>query len=321
MSPYELKIFACSASYELGEEIASILSTKLGQLEITRFADGEIQPCFTESIRGADVFIVQSTYSPAEHILELLLTIDAAKRASAHRVIAVIPYFGYGRQDRKDRPRVSIGAKLIANLLVTAGADRVVTMDLHAGAIQGFFDIPVDSLEASAVFLPYIQSLHLNPLVVVAPDAGAAKRARTYAKALNADLAIIDKSRLRANQVEEMRLIGDVKDAYVLIVDDIVDTAGTLCRAAELLKKEGAIGIYAAITHPILSGNAIEKIEKSPIQALITTNSIPLKKKSSKIQVLSIAPILANVLERIHKFKSVSSLFLVPQKNQEKINS
>jgi len=266
------------------------------------------------------VFIVQSTYSPAEHILELLLTIDAAKRASAHRVIAVIPYFGYGRQDRKDRPRVSIGAKLIANLLVTAGADRVVTMDLHAGAIQGFFDIPVDSLEASAVFLPYLQQLYLSPLVVVAPDVGAAKRARTYAKALNAEMAIIDKSRMRANEVEEMRLIGEVKGAYALIVDDIVDTAGTLCKAAELLKQEGAIGVYAAITHPILSGSALQRIEQSPIEKLITTNSIPLKQRSPKIHVLSIAPILAKVFQRIHEFQSVSSLFLVSQNPEENRN-
>ncbi|MFO0486518.1 MAG: ribose-phosphate pyrophosphokinase, partial [Sphingobacteriia bacterium] len=255
--------------------------------------------------------IIQSTLPPADNMMELLLMMDAAKRSSASAVTVVIPYFGYARQDRKDKPRVSIGAKLMANLLVSSGATRVVTMDLHAGQIQGFFDIPVDNLEATSVFIPYMEALALEDLTIASPDMGGVARARTYAKHLKAELVMVDKYRERANQVSSMRLIGDVKDRNVLIVDDIIDTAGTLTKSAEYIMEQGARSVRAAITHPILSGPAYERINASVIDELLVTNTLPLRQKSDKIKVLSIAPIFAEALKKIHHYESVSSLFLV----------
>ncbi len=310
MSSRKFQLFSGSASYHLAPKIAEHYPCKLGDVTINRFADGECQPVFNESLRGNDVFIVQSTNPPAENLMELLLMVDAARRASAHYITVAIPYFGYARQDRKDKPRVSIAAKLIANMITTAGVTRVVTMDLHAGQIQGFFDIPFDNLDASAVFIPYIQQQQLTDLVVVSPDMGGVARARMYAKHLKADLALVDKYRERANQVASMQIIGEVKDKNILIVDDIVDTAGTLCKAADHIMESGALSVRAAITHPLLSGNAIEKIEQSQITQLLVTDTLPLKKTSSKIQVLSIAPIFAQALSNIYNYESVSNLFL-----------
>ncbi len=310
MSNYELKIFAGSASSELAQKIAQAYGVELGKSTLIKFKDGEIQPRFLESIRGKNVYLVQSTYPPAEHIMELLLMIDAAKRASAHEVVAVIPYFGYARQDRKDDSRLPISAKVMADLITAVGATRVVTMDLHAGQIQGFFNIPVDNLHASAVFIPYFKSMNLENLVVVSPDLGGIKRARRYAEWLNAELALMYKHRERPNEVATMQLIGNVENKNVLLVDDIVDTAGTLCKAAEVLKSLGAQRIIAAITHPLLSENAVERIEQSPIEKLYVTDTIPLRKFSPKIEVLSIATIFAEALRKIHHYESVSSLFL-----------
>ncbi len=311
MPLYDARIFGGRASLYLATEIVKLLDVPLGKLEVSKFQDGEIEPAFGESIRGKDVFIVQSTFPPAENIWELLLIIDAAKRASAHSITVAMPYYGYARQDRKSRPRVSIGARVLADMISRAGATRLVTMDLHAGQIQGFFDIPVDNLAASAVFVPYIQSLKLDDLVIVSPDSGGAKRARNYARWLNGGLAIIEKFRTAPNEIASMNLIGDVKNKNVVIVDDIVDTAGTLCKAIRLLKEHGARRVYAAITHPLLSGNAIERIQESPLDKLIVTNTIPVKNISSnKLEIISIAPIFARAFEKIINLESVSSLFL-----------
>ena len=312
MPLYDACFFSGSASKELAQRIVQELGVELGKLDIHRFSDGEIEPEFKESVRGKDVFIIQSTYPPADHIWELLLIIDAAKRASAHSITVVTPYYGYARQDRKSKGRVSIGARVLADVLTRVGATRVITMDLHSGQIQGFYDIPVDNLSASIVFVPYLRELGLDNLVVVAPDSGGTKRARDYARWLRGGLAMIEKFRSAPNKIEDMQLIGDVKGKNVLIVDDIVDTAGTLCRAAELLKEKGALSIYAAITHPVLSGNALEKIEHSPIDRLFVTDTIPIRQKynTSKLQIISIAPIFARTFEQILNFKSVSSLFL-----------
>ena len=304
------RIFSGTASKQLAEEIANFYGYDLGDVVINRFSDGEIQPVFGESIRGQNLFIIQSTNSPAENLLELLLMVDAARRASAAHITVVIPYFGYARQDRKDKPRVSIGSKLIANLLTAAGVDRVVTMDLHAGQIQGFFDIPLDNLDATAVFIPYIQNLNLENITVAAPDMGGVARARIYAKHLKADMVVIDKHRERANQVTTMQIIGNVKGKNVILVDDLVDTAGTLCKAADQLMEEGALTVRAFVTHPVLSGKAYENISNSKLMELIVTNTIPLKQSHEKIKVLSIAPIFAKALRKIHNYESVSSLFL-----------
>jgi ribose-phosphate pyrophosphokinase len=304
-----LKLFSGSASRALAEKIAAVYGQPLGALNIQRFADGEILPKYEESIRGAHVCIIQSTQAPAENLLELLLLIDAARRASAAEITAVIPYYGYARQDRKEEGRVSIGAKLIATLLESAGASRVVTMDLHAGQIQGFFHIPLDNLEASVVHIPYIQSLHLEPLVIVSPDAGGASRARKYARYLHGELALVDKYRAQANAVHSMRLIGEVRGKHALIVDDLVDTAGTLVKAAELLKEEGALSIRACVTHALLSGPAYERLTNSPIEELIVTDTLPLRENHPKIRVLSVAPIFAQALRSIHQHESVSALF------------
>ncbi|MCL4105815.1 UNVERIFIED_CONTAM: hypothetical protein GTU68_012453 [Idotea baltica] len=306
----EIKIFSGTASRYLAEEIAGCFGKPLGDITITRFADGEIEPSYNESVRGDTLFLIQSTFGPAENLMELLLMIDAARRASARRIVVVMPYFGYARQDRKDKPRVSIGAKLVANLLTVAGADRIVTLDLHAGQIQGFFDIPLDHLYGTGIFLPYLESLQLDNLAVAAPDAGGAKRAREYATALTSDLILIDKFRERANQVASMKVIGEVQGKNVLIIDDLVDTAGTLSKAADLLVAEGAASVRAVVTHGVLSGPAYERIEASALTELITTNTIAQRKESSKIKVISVAPMMADAFDRIVNFESISSLFI-----------
>jgi ribose-phosphate pyrophosphokinase len=304
-----LKVFSGRANRPLAEKIAHELGEPLGSCDIKTFSDGEIWVKYSENIRGGDVFIVQSTHPPAENLLELLIMIDAAKRASAQKVAAVIPYFGYARQDRKDQPRVSITAKLIANLLVGAGADRVITMDLHAPQIQGFFDIPVDHLYSSAVLVNFFRKRKIPNLAVASPDVGAIKMARAYAKRLEADLILIDKRRPRQNVAEVMNIIGDADGKNILIVDDLVDTGGTLCNAVTALKASGAKDVYAACTHPVLSGIALERIERSGLERMLVTDSIPLRGVSSKIQVESVAKIFAEAIKRTFKHMSISSLF------------
>lgn len=310
MGHRKFQIFAGSASTPLSEKIAAYDGCGLGKYDLIRFKDGEMQPDFGESIRGNEIFLIQSTHAPADNLMELLLMVDGARRASAQNVTVVIPYFGYARQDRKDRPRVAIGAKLVANLIRAAGADRVVTMDLHAGQIQGFFDVPLDNLDASAVFIPYFERQEIENLTIASPDMGGVVRARKYAKHLKADLVLVDKHRERANQVKAMQIIGEVKDKNVLIVDDIVDTAGTLCMAAQHIMESGARSVRAAITHPVLSGDAVERIEASVLTELVVTDTILSQKTSEKVCVLSIAPIFAKALRKIYNFESVSSLFL-----------
>ena len=305
-----VKIFSCSASRDLAKKIADVYGTKLGDLKIEKFKDGEICPAFEESVRGCEVFLIQSTFPPADNLLELILTIDAAKRASAKHVTVVVPYFGYARQDRKDRPRVGIGAKVIANMIQSAGADRIMTLDLHAGQIQGFFDIPVDHLYASRVFVPYLRSLELENITFASPDVGGAKRARSYAGFFGANVVLCDKYRKRANEVASMQVIGDVTDANVIIVDDMCDTGGTLCKAAELLKEKGAKTVRAAITHPVLSGSAYENIENSVLEELIVTDSIPLKQESSKIKALSVDDMFGKAIRKLIDGESISSLFI-----------
>jgi len=301
-------IFSGSSNPELTEKIAQYLGLPTGEVDRKRFSDGEIWVKFRENIRGRDVFIVQPTQPPAENLLELLIMLDAAKRASAKRVTAVIPYFGYARQDRKDQPRVAITAKLIANLISDAGADRVITMDLHAAQIQGFFDIPLDHLYASPVFTNVLKDKVEN-LVVVSPDIGGTKLARSYARRLNANLVLIDKRRPKHNIAEVMNIIGSVKDKNVLIVDDLIDTAGTFVSAINALKEQGAKDIYGAVTHPLLSGPAIKRIEDSEIKALYVTDSIPLNNDSNKIEVRTASELLAEAIIRCHRNESVSSLF------------
>jgi len=304
-----LKIFAGRSSQYLGEQITKVLKTKLGKCSFQTFADKEIWMRYNENIRGGDVFIIQSTFSPAENLMELLIMIDSAKRSSASRINAVIPYFGYARQDRKDQPRVSITAKLVSNLIQTAGADRILTMDLHAPQIQGFFDIPVDHLYGSAVFLKYVRGLKLKNLAVASPDVGGIKMARAYAKRLKADLIVIDKRRTKPNKAEVMSIIGDVKDKNVLIIDDLIDTGGTFVNAVNALKSRGALNVYGACTHPVFSGDAVERIEKSPLKKLFVSDTIPLNKLSKKIEVKSVANIFAEAIFRINKNRSISSLF------------
>ena len=310
----ELKVFTGSAHPALGEAIAQNLSVPLGRAHLARFSDGEVWFQIHDNVRGADVFLVQPTCAPVnEHLMEMLLMLDAFKRASAARLTAVIPYYGYGRQDRKDKPRVPISAKLVADLLQTAGADRVLTMDLHAAQIQGFFDIPVDHLFAAAVIIEYVQQLKLPELVVVSPDAGGVERARAYAKRLDASLAIVDKRRDQPNVAEVHNVIGDVAGKTALVVDDMVDTAGTLTKVAEALKASGAREVLASCSHPVLSGHAIERIEKSSLATLITTDSIPLgpeKLKNGRIVVLGVAGLLSRAIKNIHEETSVTSLFV-----------
>ncbi len=307
----DIKIFSGTASIELSERIAEAFERSLGQMNRYKFSDGEIQVSYEESIRGQNVFIIQSTMPSADNLMELLLMIDAAKRASAHYIIAVVPYFGYARQDRKDQPRVAIGAKLVADMMATAGAHRVVTMDLHADQIQGFFDVPVDHLYASTIFLPYIQNLNLPTLAIAAPDMGASKRANAYAKHLKADLIICYKQRTKANAVDNITAIGEIDGKNVILIDDLVDTANTLCKAADMMIEKGAKSVRAMATHGLLSGNAFENIENSRITELIITDTIPSKKQSDKIKVLSVADLFAKVINSIHNYESISSNFII----------
>ncbi len=294
----------------LAQKIADSLGIEVGKSSVTMFNDGEFKPCFDESVRGDMVFIVQSTNPPAENLLELLLMVDAAKRASAYKVIAVIPYFGFARQDRKDRPRVSIGSKLAADLLGAAGVDRIITMDLHADQIQGFFNVPVDHLFGSAIFAPYIENLKLENLTISAPDMGGSKRANAYSRHLQSEMVLCYKLRKKPNVVEEMSIIGDVEDRNVVIIDDMVDTAGTLVLAAQKMKEKRARSIRAFATHPILSGNAIDRINDSPIEKLVVTDSLPLSRTSEKIKVLSIAEIFANTILAVNNNQSISTNFV-----------
>ena len=311
MAIHKIKFFAGRGSRYLAEKLVASYGTKLGESEVLNFSDGEFQPCYLESIRGCTVFIVQSTFPPTDNLMELLMMIDAAKRASAYQVIAVMPYFGWARQDRKDRPRVPIGAKLVANLLVAAGVDRIMTMDLHADQIQGFFDVPVDALYASGIFVPYIQSLNIEDLSIAAPDMGGAKRANTYAKYLHTPIIISHKERAKANVVGKMTAIGEVEGRNIIIVDDMIDTAGTICMAADMLMNKGAKSVRAAITHPVLSGKAYDKINASALEEVIVTDTIPLRESEDlhKFTVLSVADIFADVVERVHNYKEISSIF------------
>ncbi len=302
-------IYSGNASRVLAESIAKNYGIPLGKTTYTKFADGEFQVSFDETIRGKEVFIVQSTFPPVDNLFELLLMIDAAKRASAKHIYAVIPYFGFARQDRKDKPRVAIGSKLVADLLQAAGTTHVITMDLHADQLQGFFNIPVDHLFASSIFYDYIRDLNIPNLVVSSPDTGGTKRANVYAKAFSCDMAICYKQREKANQISDMVLIGDVKNKNVIIFDDIVDTAGSLIKAANLMKEKGALTIRAVCTHALLSNNAIEKIDESVIDQLIVTDTIPLRKTSDKIVVLSVAKIFSEVIKRNIQCESISSFF------------
>lgn len=307
----KVKLFAGSGTLDLAEKIAKSYGKELGDKTLARFSDGEIQPFYNESVRGSDVFLIQSTSTPSDNLLELLLMIDAARRASAHYITAVVPYYGYARQDRKDKPRVAIGAKMIANLITAAGAHRIMTMDLHAAQIQGFFDIPVDHLDASVIFVPYIKSLNLANITIASPDMGGSHRARTFAKFFNAEVVICDKTRKRANEVESMSIIGDVTGQDIVLIDDIVDTAGTLSKAASLIMEKGANSVRAVCTHPVLSGKAYETVENSALTELIVTDTIPLKQQSSKIKVLSTAELFASAITNVNEHGSISNLFQI----------
>jgi len=306
----EVKIFSGSSNKKLAESIAKHFGVPLGKSSLSRFSDGEFQPSFEESVRGCDVFIVQSTFPPTDNLFELLLMVDAAKRASARRIVAVLPYFGFARQDRKDQPRVPIGSKLVANMLAAAGVTRVMTMDLHADQIQGFFEVPVDHLYASAIFGQAIKDLNLPNLIMASPDMGGSKRAYAYAKHLETDVVICYKQRKKANKVDKMFLIGEVEGKDVLLVDDMIDTAGTLTKAADIMHEKGASSVRAICTHPILSGEAYERIENSSLTELIVTDTIPLKRESEKIRVVSVAELFAKVIYKIHNYESISSYFI-----------
>ena len=308
-----VKIFAGNGSQQLAEKIAKSFGARLGKVNVQHFSDGEIQPVFLESIRGDYVFLVQSTFSPAENIMELLLMIDAAKRASAYKIVAVIPYYGYARQDRKDKPRVAIGSKLMATLLESAGANRVITMDLHAPQIQAFFDIPVDHLDSSAIFIPYIESLKLANLCFAAPDVGSTNRVRELASFFNAPMVICDKHRKRANEIASMVVIGDVAGKDIVLIDDICDTGGTLAKSAGLLMEKGATSVRAFCTHPVLSGKAYENIENSVLEELIVCDTIPLKSSTPKIKVISVADLFAIAIRNAAENKSITSLFVHSQ--------
>ncbi|MDC3260402.1 ribose-phosphate pyrophosphokinase [Winogradskyella sp.] len=307
----EAKIFTCSQSQYLAEQISSAYGVELGNVITSRYSDGEFQPSYEESIRGTRIFIIGSTNPGPENLMEMLLMIDAAKRASARHITAVLPYFGWARQDRKDKPRVPIAAKLVAKMLEAAGATRIITMDLHADQIQGFFEKPVDHLFASTIFLPYLKSLNLDNLTIASPDMGGSKRAYAYSKALQSDVVICYKQRAKANVISHMELIGDVTGKNVVLVDDMVDTAGTLTKAADLMMERGALSVRAICTHPILSGSAYEKLENSKLEELIVTDSIPLTKESAKIRVLTCADLFAEVMQNVHYNKSISSKFVM----------
>jgi len=306
-----VKLFAGSGTTVLANKIAAAYGKELGDVVLSRFSDGEFQPSFNESIRGCDVFLIQSTNQPNDNLMELLLMTDAAKRASSHYITVVVPYFGMARQDRKDKPRVAIGAKLIANLIMAAGAHRIMTMVLPAAQIQGFFDIPVDHLDAAVIFVPYIKALNLPNLTIASPDMGGSYRARTFAKYFNAEVVICDKRRKRANEIESMSIIGDVTGQDIVLMDDIVDTAGTLSKAAQLIMDNGASSVRAVCTHAVLSGKAYETIEKSVLSELIVTDTIPLKQESSKIKVLSTADLFARAIANVNEHGSISDLFKV----------
>ena len=311
---HKIKLFSCRASKDFALKVAKAMNIELGASDVLTFSDGEFQPSFNESVRGATVFIVQSTFPPVENLFELLLMIDAAKRASAHKVIAVMPYFGWARQDRKDRPRVSIGAKLVANVLHAAGCDRVMTCDLHADQIQGFFDFPVDHIYASSVFLPYLKNLNIDNLAIAAPDMGGAKRANAYARYLQCPVIICHKSRERANVVGSITAIGEVEGKNVIIVDDMIDTAGTLTKAANVLKEMGALSVRACATHPVFSGPAYERIAESALEEVIVSDTIPLSndptKDKSKITVLSMTETFADIIEKVYNYEPISSSFI-----------
>ncbi len=307
----EPKLFACTQSQDLGQKIAEAYGAELGNVIFSRYSDGEFQPSYEESIRGARIFVIGSTHPGSDNLMEMLLMLDAAKRASARHITAVIPYFGWARQDRKDKPRVPIAAKLIAKMLEAAGATRIITMDLHADQIQGFFEKPVDHLFASTLFLPYLKKLNLANLTIASPDMGGSKRAYAYSKALESDVVICYKQRAKANVISHMELIGDVANKNVVLVDDMVDTAGTLARAADLMLDRGALSVRAITTHGLLSGNAYEKIEKSGLQELIVTDSIPIRKESDKVKVLSCSELFADVMHRVHHNTSISSKFVL----------
>ncbi len=308
-----VKLFSGRATEYLAKKIAKEYGQPLGKCHIQEFSDGEIQPSFQESVRGDYVFIIQSTFPPSNNIMELLLIVDAAKRASANHIVVALPYFGYARQDRKDKPRVPIAAKLKANLLTAAGANRIMTMDLHAAQIQGFFDIPFDHLDATYIFMPYLEKLGLNNLAFASPDVGGTARARTYANYFDADLVICDKHRSEANKIEEMTVIGEVKGKNVVLVDDLVDTAGTLTSASNMLKEKGAKSVRACITHPVLSGNAYEKIEQSELTELAVCDTLPLQKDIDKITQLSAAELFAKAIRHAHEYRSIDSLFLIDE--------
>ncbi|TAD92642.1 MAG: ribose-phosphate pyrophosphokinase [Bacteroidetes bacterium] len=307
---HEARIFSGTHSKYLAQQIATRFGAPLGNCVVQQFSDGEFGVQFMESIRGEHVFLVQSTFAPSDNLMELLLMIDAARRASAYKVIAVLPYYGFSRQDRKDRPRVAIGAKLVANLLVAAGADRVITMDLHAPQIQGYFDIPVDHLDSSAIFIPYIENLHLENLTFAAPDVGSTNRVREVASYFNAEMVICDKHRKRANEIASMTVIGDVTDRDVVLIDDICDTGGTLAKAAGMLRQKGARTVRAMCTHPVLSGSAYTNIENSALEELVVCNTIPLKQQSSKIKVLDVADLFAIAIRNAYENRSIHGLFV-----------
>jgi ribose-phosphate pyrophosphokinase len=307
-----VKIFSGRASQDLAEKIARGYGTALGDVKVIDFSDGEFQPSFEETVRGQDIFIVQSTMPPTDNLFELLLMVDAAKRASANKIIVVIPYFGFARQDRKDKPRVAIGARLVANMLMAAGIDRIMTMDLHADQIQGFFEVPVDHLFGSTIFYPEIAKINTGNLIMAAPDAGGTKRANSYAKRLDVGLAICHKQRRKPNEVAEMTVIGDVRGKDVLLVDDMIDTAGTLTKAADLFMEKGALSVRAFCTHAVLSGPAYERLTDSKITELIVTDTIPLKHAHDKIRVISVADLFADVIRRMVNNQSISSHFIIP---------
>jgi ribose-phosphate pyrophosphokinase len=305
-----VKIFSGSGSQELAKKIATEFGKPLGKGKLGKFSDGELSFRYTETVRGSDVYIIQSTVDSSDNIMELFLMIDAAKRASAKFVNVVIPYYGYARQDRKDKPRIAVSAKLLANLLTASGASRIVSCDLHAGQIQGFFDIPLDHLNGSSVFVPFLKKLKLNNLIFASPDAGGAERVREYAKYFETDFVICDKTREKANQVKSVQVIGDVENKDVIIIDDLIDTGGTISMASKVIMKKGAKSVRAVITHPVLSGNAEKNLEKSSLLELVVTDSIPLKFRNKKIKVLSIAGLIAKAIRKIHENESTSSLFI-----------